>query len=66
MRMFTLRLEADEDDAARDRAAAEGVSKNELVKRALRAYCGLEGERPLTDRVADLEAAVEQLKGAMG
>ena len=45
---MTLRLTADEQDALRDRAAAEGVSMQDLARRAVREYVGLADHR---DRV---------------
>lgn len=45
---MTLRLTDDEQDALRERAATEGVSMQELARRAVREYVGLADHR---DRV---------------
>lgn len=45
---MTLRLSEDEQEMLRRRAAAEGVSMQELARRAVREYVGLENHR---DRV---------------
>ncbi len=45
---MTLRLTDDEQDALRERAAAEGVSMQDLARRAVREYVGLADHR---DRV---------------
>ena len=45
---MTLRLTDDEQDALRKRAANEGVSMQEIARRAVRQYIGVEDHR---DRV---------------
>lgn len=45
---MTLRLSGDEQEMLRRRAAEEGVSMQELARRAVREYVGLEDHR---DRV---------------
>ncbi len=45
---MTLRLTDDEQELLRNRAAAEGISMQELARRAIRDYVGLEDHR---DRV---------------
>jgi plasmid stability protein len=45
---MTLRLTDEEQEALRARAAAEGVSMQDLARRAVRTYVGLEDHR---DRV---------------
>lgn len=45
---MTLRLTDEEQEAVRQRAAAEGVSMQDLARRAVRTYVGLEDHR---DRV---------------
>ena len=45
---MTLRLTDEEQEALRTRAAAEGVSMQDLARRAVRSYVGLEDHR---DRV---------------
>jgi predicted transcriptional regulator len=45
---MTLRLSDDEQDALRRRAADEGISMQEVARRAVRQYVGLEEHR---DRV---------------
>ena len=45
---MTLRLTDDEQDLLRERAAEEGISMQELARRAIRDYVGLEDHR---DRV---------------
>ncbi len=45
---MTLRLTDDEQELLRKRAAAEGISMQELARRAIRDYVGLEDHR---DRV---------------
>ncbi len=45
---MTLRLTDDEQEALRERAAAEGVSMQDLARRAVREYVGLSDHR---DRV---------------
>ena len=45
---MTLRLSDREQDALRERAAADGVSMQEIARRAVRAYIGVEEHR---DRV---------------
>ncbi len=45
---MTLRLTDDEQDLLRKRAAHEGISMQELARRAIRDYVGLEDHR---DRV---------------
>lgn len=45
---MTLRLNDDEQDALRERAATEGVSMQEIARRAVRQYIGAEDHR---DRV---------------
>jgi hypothetical protein len=46
---MTLRLTDDEQDVLRKRAADEGVSMQELARRAIREYVGLADHR---DRIA--------------
>jgi plasmid stability protein len=48
MAAMTLRLTEDEQDALRERAAAEGVSMQDIARRAVREYVGLADHR---DRV---------------
>ena len=45
---MTLRLTDEEQQALRDRAAAEGVPMQDIARRAIREYVGIEGHR---DRV---------------
>lgn len=47
---MTLRLSEDEQEALRQRATVEGVSMQEVARRAVRAYVGIEDHR---DRVFD-------------
>ncbi len=52
---MTLRLTEDEQDELRKRAAEEGVSMQELARRAIREYVGLADHR---DRVAASAARI--------
>lgn len=63
---MTLRLSDDEQDALRKRAANEGVSMQELARRAVRQYIGVEDHRDRVfasaRRVMDAHAeAIERL-----
>ena len=57
---MTLRLTADEQEALRSRAAAEGVSMQEAARRAVREYVARSNHR---DRV---DAAAERVVAAHG
>lgn len=50
---MTLRLTDDEHDELRRRAADEGVSMQELARRAIREYVGLADHRDRVVRSAD-------------
>lgn len=52
---MTLRLSDADGDALRRRAEWEGVSMQDVVQRALRAYIERESRRDLVDQVLDAE-----------
>ena len=57
---MTLRLDDDEHDALRERASQEGVSMQELARRAVREYVGLSEHRERVvasaERIAEAHA----------